>query len=113
VLQEVEKEVVLLDQNAEEQPSEPVSLEKDSSERAQDADASTNMVVDAAAPQPVVDCPQANPSTNGHRVLKIIRKVEVQVLCTQHNPVCRHMMLTFGFELIYFTIIGGGSHQES
>lgn len=27
--------------------------------------------------------------SSNSRVLKIIKKLEVQILCTQHNPVCR------------------------
>jgi len=92
VLQEVEKEVVLLDQYPEEHPSEPFSSEPptfdmNSSEKA--LDTATEMVGSAAAP---FDRPQAT-SSNGHRVLKVIRKVEVQILCTQHNPVGQHLIL--------------------
>jgi len=89
VLQEVEKEVVLLDQNAGEKTSEPLSsesiaIDKDPSKISPDA--LTGMAVDAAAPPPVVDCTPATTNTGGHRVLKVIKKVEVQILCTQHNP---------------------------
>lgn len=92
MLQEVEKEVVLLDQNLDEQSSEPLSsepltIDMNSSEKA--LDSTTEVVGDAAAP---VDRPQVT-SSNGHRVLKVIRKVEVQILCTQHNPVRQHFIL--------------------
>lgn len=92
MLQEVEKEVVLLDQNPDEHSSEllssePLTIDMNSSEKA--LDTIIEMVGDAAAP---VDRPQVT-SSNGHRVLKVIRKVEVQILCTQHNPVRQYWIL--------------------
>ena len=95
----MEKEVVLLDQNAEEKPSNRSSLDMVSSEKVQDATASEDMVVDADVPPPV-DCTHVSTSMNGHRVLKVIRKVEVQILCTQHNPVRRHLPFIFEFDLM-------------
>jgi hypothetical protein len=95
----VEKEVVLLDQNVEEKLSDRNALDMASSEKAQDATASGDMVVDADV-SPPVDCTHMTASMNGHRVLKVIRKVEVQVLCTQHNPVRRHLLFIFEFDLM-------------
>lgn len=41
-----------------------------------------------------VDTPPAeNPSESESRVLKVIKKLEVQILCTQHNPVSRIVYL--------------------
>lgn len=37
--------------------------------------------------------PSAEGAESGSRVLKVIRKLEVQVLCMQHNPVCRNLSL--------------------
>ena len=42
--------------------------------------------VDGITPTPVVNG-FGIPVIIGPRVLKVIKKVEVQVLCTQHNPV--------------------------
>jgi hypothetical protein len=88
VLQEVEKEVVLLDQNGDKpsKPLEPFAIDMDLSEMTQNGTISTDMSLDIIAPPSVVDYTPTT-STNGHHVLKVIRKVEVQVLCTQHNPV--------------------------
>ena len=74
----MEKEVVLLDQSAgTEVPPGHVSSEHtpiDSSESQAD-------LTQRGSSDTLIRC------TPGPRVLKIIRKTEVQVLCTQHNPV--------------------------
>lgn len=77
-LREVEKEVVLL---------EPLPA----SATAQQPAAESSSVALAPA-QPPLDAAAAGTANSaeltGPRVLKMIRKVEVQVLCSQHNPVC-------------------------
>ncbi|KAF8152302.1 JmjC domain, hydroxylase-domain-containing protein [Crassisporium funariophilum] len=73
VVREVEKEVVLLDPL----PSGTASISPDA------------MWIDsthaAASDNPAVDSELVNHSS-GSRVLKVIKKLDVQILCTQHNP---------------------------
>lgn len=99
VLQEVEKEVVLLDQDVGDKPPEPLFfnpniIEMDSS-RKRDVVESNEMAVDINLPPSAVDSAVATTSTNGHRVLKVIKKVEVQILCTQHNPVRENSLFSW------------------
>lgn len=103
MLQEVEKEVVLLDQNLDENSTEPLSseppsIDMDSFEIAPDPTAALEMAMDAHAPPPV---DRSLATKNGHRVLKVIKKVEVQILCTQHNPVRKHLILSLILRLIF------------
>ena len=70
VVREVEKEVVLLE------PSVSV------------AEAHSQMEVDVAVPEANMEAnAMTGTSLTSSRVLKIIKKYEVQVLCPQHNPV--------------------------
>jgi hypothetical protein len=93
VLQEVEKEVVLLDptvtsvveQQYDSSDFQSILPGVDSSQSTPGA-TSAAMAVDGGAPPPAVDG-LGIPIITGPRVLKVIKKVEVQVLCTQHNPV--------------------------
>lgn len=73
VLREVEKEVVLIEPHLPPQPVTPTpTIEPNSLAAAITGD--TQMDVDRTqAPEP--------------QVLKLIKKLEVQVLCQQHNPV--------------------------
>lgn len=73
VLRDVEKEVVLLD------PSPSSSSIND---RSMDID-SSRITSDLTAAAPVLQSPLS-------RVLKVIKKLDVQILCTQHNPVRQH-----------------------
>lgn len=94
VLQEVEKEVVLLDpivtseveQHCDPSYTQPIPVGMDFSQSASGATL-TGMATDEGAPAPTVSGFEI-PIATGPRVLKVIKKVEVQVLCTQHNPVC-------------------------
>jgi hypothetical protein len=70
----VEKEVVLLDQQ---QPALPTATAA--------SNQVTGMQVDVAAPLSNPDHTQD--VSTGPKVLKIIKKIDVQVLCAQHNPV--------------------------
>lgn len=79
VLKEVEKEVVLLDPTLNAPGPSQVTKSEDP------------------------DAMNTEPSENSSRVLKIIRKLEVQVLCVQHNPVSFCKLPTF-FAPIYVTI---------
>ena len=72
VMREVEKEVVLLD------PSPPSSLTDNRSE-------SMNVNSSHATNDLTVAAPILQSSLS--RVLKVIKKLDVQILCTQHNPV--------------------------
>lgn len=75
IIREVEKEVLLLALETGAHPSHPEQMQVDSSGN-------------QSHPNPgSADGPVATGSEGGSRVLKIIKKVEVQVLCTQHNPV--------------------------
>lgn len=79
-MREVEKEVVLID------PSPPSSLTDNRSESMNvDSNHTTN---DLNVPTPIVQ------STLSH-VLKVIKKLDVQILCTQHNPVCKLLLYLF------------------
>lgn len=73
VLREVEKEVVLLDSNSA-------------------SSAPTHMQVDGLSTNLSIPCSNSTTDTANQgqtsNVLKIIKKVEVEVLCYQHNPVC-------------------------
>ncbi|KAF8063524.1 jumonji superfamily protein [Lyophyllum atratum] len=73
ILRDVEKEVVLLEPNA---PASAALV----SPTPPDA-----MLIDTSAPPTDVNGTTAD-SSSGSRVLKVIKKYEVQVLCSQHNP---------------------------
>jgi hypothetical protein len=75
ILKEVEKEVVLIDPSPTSNPA--------STTNAENGDA---MLVDVDGKPAVPD------SLAGPQVLKIIKKVEAQVLCSQHNPVWRFLL---------------------
>ena len=75
VLREVEKEVVLLDQIVEASNMVPESREMPTD---------PSSIGPEHAPHQTGDSLTA---VSGPRVLKVIRKAEVQVLCNQHNPV--------------------------
>jgi hypothetical protein len=70
ILREVEKEVVLVDPNP---TTNPASTQSAESGDAMQVDSNGNLLVPD--------------SLAGLHVLKIIKKVEAQVLCSQHNPV--------------------------
>lgn len=76
VMRDMEKEVVLLD------PSPSTTRVVGD---AMHADASIGYTAGSHAERMAVDTPA--PAVQS-RVLKIIKKLEVQILCTQHNPVC-------------------------
>jgi hypothetical protein len=84
VLREVEKEVVLLDQTSESSKGNEI-LEQTPSD--------ASGMVSECTPHASIDSLTSPSVTRGPRVLKVIRKVEVQVLCNQHNPVsiCRKL----------------------
>jgi hypothetical protein len=71
VVREVEKDVVLLDHPLEITPLHPVPV----------------VGPGDTLPPPSSDPPEAIAHPCQPRVLKVIKKVEVQVLCNQHNPV--------------------------
>ena len=75
VMREVEKEVVLLD------PSPPSTLTENRSESMNVDSSHTNG--DLTVTAPIVQ-------SSLSRFLKVIKKLDVQILCTQHNPVCKH-----------------------
>lgn len=113
ILQEVEKEVVLLDQNDRpgtyQNPTESLpnmtSDDPIAFEPVVDAISATEMSLD------VTHASSGSPNIDGSRVLKVIKKLEVQVLCPQHNPVC-HSFLNISFYLI-FTFLGTSCSQKS
>lgn len=69
------------------------------------------MAVDGGPPAPAVD-DFGIPIATGPRVLKVIKKVEVQVLCTQHNPV-RVFFTSLEYWLTTLTLTGDCCSQES
>ena len=75
VMREVEKEVVLLDPPS----SSPIN------------NCSESMDVDSSHATNH-STPNLQPSLS--RVLKVIKKLDVQILCTQHNPVCQYATLS-------------------
>ena len=75
VMREVEKEVVLMD------PSPPSSLTDNRSE-------SMNVDSNHTSNDLTVATPTVQSSLS--RVLKVIKKLDVQILCAQHNPVRKH-----------------------
>ncbi|EMD35808.1 hypothetical protein CERSUDRAFT_156544 [Gelatoporia subvermispora B] len=80
VVREVEKEVVLLDPQASATlPTPPKEMGEIPAAGEQPMD------VDGTA-QPPAQSSDSTPDPAGPRVLKLIRKHEVQVLCPQHNP---------------------------
>ncbi|KAH9942609.1 JmjC domain, hydroxylase-domain-containing protein [Amylocystis lapponica] len=79
VLREVEKEVVLLDYQAASEVPAIVGMTVDLSGGQGEA-----MNVDQTAQ--LSGASGATETDDGPRVLKLIKKVEVQVLCSQHNP---------------------------
>lgn len=95
VVREVEKEVVLLE------PSVSV------------ADAPSQMEVDVPLPEANMDANVVTgTSLTSSRVLKIIKKYEVQVLCPQHNPV-RLVSPDFTLRFAKVSFIGRGCSEES
>jgi hypothetical protein len=70
VVREVEKEVVLV---------EPIGSA---------SNAPIAMEVDTRLPGVDDGTHGLTPPEASHRILKVIKKLEVQVLCPQHNPVC-------------------------
>ena len=94
-MREVEKEVVLLD------PSPSSSLSDNRSESMNvDSSHATN---DSTVATPI-------PQSSLSRVLKVIKKLDVQILCTQHNPVCKHCYTTLIFSLSI--AVGCGCPEE-
>ena len=77
VLKDVEKEVVLLDPQPPAPP--PPAVQNLADGTLSMGDAHMDALPFVSAPSHAEIWP---------RVLKIIRKVDVQVLCAQHNPVC-------------------------
>lgn len=87
VLKEVEKEVVLVD-SAMEAPQEAMQIDTSILDQVD----ITAILSDAVMiPEPVVGGSGESESNSAHisdsRVLKIIKKQDVEILCTQHNPV--------------------------
>lgn len=77
VLREVEKEVVLLDPGTSNPPETPMHIDPP-------LPGDDGAVAAHVAPVPG---PIDEPADISSRVLKVIKKVEVEVLCSQHNPV--------------------------
>ena len=102
-MQEVSKEVVLVDSVL---PTE-------------EGVANGPMQVDNGSTTEVVMSPAAAESTSGAQVLKVIKKLEVQVLCNQHNPVSEILdvfYICWGLhidECVFFRLSGCGSSEES
>ena len=90
VMREVEKEVVLLDPS----PSSSSNNRPDS------------MKVDSNDLAVVASIPPSSLS----RVLKVIKKLDVQILCTQHNPVCKYSFQLF--IIISRIVVGCGCSEE-
>lgn len=91
VLREVEKEVVLTD--PQEATADTLPEAAPSSAVVEPFDnfyaMPVPMIVDELQPFELSISPATGPAgTPGPRVLKVVRKSEVQVLCPQHNPVC-------------------------
>jgi hypothetical protein len=78
IVREVEKEVVLLESSTTIATPEPMAMQVDSN----------------------TFQPMAMPNTE-ERVLKSIKKLEVQILCAQHNPVCLVFSHCIGQPLIF------------
>ncbi|PCH34711.1 hypothetical protein WOLCODRAFT_106433 [Wolfiporia cocos MD-104 SS10] len=83
-LREVEKEVVLLDPQGTTAASKPpedmaITVPASGAGDRMPMDAEHNLVLSSAPGADGVDA-------EGPRVLKVVKKVEVQVLCSQHNP---------------------------
>ena len=76
VMREVEKEVVLMD-------SPPSAL----TDNHMNVD-SSHATGDLTASIPILQ-------SSLSRVLKVIKKLDVQILCTQHNPVCNYCYTTY------------------
>ena len=98
VIREVEKEVVLLD------PSPHTSSIDNPSDS---MEVGSNHATD--------DLPVATPVLpfSLSRVLKVIRKLDVQILCTQHNPVRKHATyLPFLILIISWITVGGSCPEE-
>ena len=87
VLKEVEKEVVLVD-SAMEAPQEAMQIDTSVLDQ---VDIAAILSDAAMSPGPVVGGSgesEFNPAhVSDSRVLKVIKKQEVEILCTQHNPV--------------------------
>lgn len=49
------------------------------------------ILMDPTAAPMEVDAVVGIPMERNDQVLKVIKKLEVQILCTQHNPVCSHV----------------------
>lgn len=84
-MREVEKEVVLLDTQTSSTPTEDLPSTSNANDIAVDPallsmEQNDAMEVDSSNPQPSRE--------SSATVLKLIKKIEVQVLCPQHNPVC-------------------------
>jgi len=82
VMREVEKEVVLLDSS----PSSSSSNNRTDSMEVDVSHATNGLAVAASILQPSLS-----------RFLKVIKKLDVQILCTQHNPVCIHATYLFNY----------------
>ena len=52
------------------------------------------------------------PSTLTSRVIKLIKKLEVQVLCVQHNPVCVSTLDPMSGQSLLIVVIGGCRSQK-
>ncbi len=48
------------------------------------------ILMDQTAFSMEIDSITGIPVKRNDQVLKVIKKLEVQILCTQHNPVCSH-----------------------
>ena len=92
VLREVEKEVVLVDTAMEASQRDSCTMQVVTAEQAGVVDAPDG-VAEALGPigdSSFKDAGLGSSSTDvsASRVLKVIKKEEVEILCTQHNPVC-------------------------
>ena len=79
VMREVEKEVVLMDA--------PPSASTDNRSESMNVD-SSHATGDIPAATTILQ-------SSLSRVLKVIKKLDVQILCTQHNPVRNHYYTTY------------------
>ena len=80
-MREVEKEVVLMD-------SSPPSTLTDNRSESMNVDPS-HATSDLTVATPI--------QSSLSRVLKVIKKLDVQILCTQHNPVRNYSYTTYFF----------------
>ena len=86
ILREVEKEVVLVDSAVEAPPEDPSAMQIDTGFVEQVDMAALFGEAPMISGQLVGVVSELSQSSDS-RVLKVIKKQEVEILCTQHNPV--------------------------